>query len=110
MEAWLPTIVAVSALGIVFFYIRSSRTELRKDFADFQLDTEKEFGQIYKKREKNEEAYLQRSEHNLLCDNATLKTNDHLTREMQALKDAIFEALRKIERQIKENGNSHPTP
>ena len=105
---WLPTAVSGGLLGIIFFYIRSSRTELTKDFKEHRDHMESEITDIETQREVNKEKYLMKKEHDLLCDNASLKINQHLTEEMQSLKDSIFTILRAIQDDIaviKKNGN-----
>ena len=85
IEAWLPTIVAAGALGLVWFGIRSQRKELKND-----VDSIKE-------------TFLMKESHTLLCENASLKINEHLTQELTGLKDSIFRKLRDIENTIKDS-------
>ena len=90
IEAWLPTIVAAGALGLVWFGIRSQKKELKDDVDDVKDDVD----DVRK-------TYLNKDSHSLLCENASLKINEHLTTELASLKDSIFGKLRGIEATIK---------
>lgn len=89
IEAWIPTVVSTGALGLVWFSFRSQKNRTDKQMDDIS---------------KHQKEYLTEVKHSLLCENATLKGNEHLTKEMTMLKDEIFKELRKLEKLIKENG------
>ena len=94
IEQWVPTIVCAGALGLVWFGIRSQKKELKDD-----MDDVKEGVDDVRK------TYLNKDSHSLLCENASLKINEHLTTELIGLKDSIFAKLRDIEKTIKEKDN-----
>ena len=85
IEQWLPTMVAAGALGLVWFGIRAQKKEVKDDVDNIK------------------EVYLKKNDHGLLCENAALKVNQHLTEELTNLKDAIFGELRSIKTTIKNN-------
>ena len=89
IEAWIPTAVSTGALGLVWFSFRSQKNRTDKQMDEFV---------------KNKEKYLTEPTHSLLCENATLKGNEHLTKEVTVLKDEIFSELRKLEKIIRDNG------
>lgn len=88
IEAWVPTIVSGGALGLVYFGIRSQRKELKNEVDGV--------------KEELKENYLETNDHTLLCENASLKINKHLTKELSGLKDDIFVRLRELEGTIRE--------
>lgn len=85
-ETWLPTIVAGGALGLVWFGFRTQKKELKDDVKMVK------------------ETYLKEETHGLLCENTSLKINEHLTKEMTKLKDEVFGKFRDLEKAIKDNG------
>lgn len=92
IEAWLPTIVAAGALGLVWFGIRSQKKELKTDVDDVKDDVDDV-----------KETFLKKDEHELRCENASLKVNKHLTAELTLLKNDIFSRFRSLEKTIKDN-------
>ena len=50
------------------------------------------------------QTHMTEKDHALLCENAQLKMREHITHEMNTLKDDTFSYLRNIEKLIK-NGN-----
>ena len=89
IEAWVPTAISTGALTFVWFSFRSQKSRADKQMDDIS---------------KHQKEYLTEVKHSLLCENATLKSNEHLTKEVTMIKDEIFKELRKLEKLIKENG------
>ena len=89
IEAWVPTLVSSGALGLVWFGFRTQKTRTDKRIDDI---------------EKNQEKYIPEETHKLICENATLKTNEHLTKELTELKEEICTELRSLEKLIRSNG------
>ena len=89
IEAWVPTIVSGGALGLVWLGFRTQKTRTDNRIDDI---------------EKNQEKYIPEEKHKLICENATLKTNEHLTAELKALKEEICIELRSLEKLIRNNG------
>ena len=85
IEQWIPTIVCGGALGLIWFGIRGHRKEVDSDVDDVKED------------------YLRKDEHELRCENASLKVNEHLTAELTSFKNDIFKELRSINTTIKNN-------
>ena len=98
IEAWAPTIVALLALGGMFYYMKTSNERIDKEIKDIELQ-----------REVNKDLYLRKQEHTLLCENSQLKTHQHITDEITKLQDVLFKAIRQIQSdigEIKKNGES----
>ena len=89
IEAWIPTAVSTGALGLVWFGFRTQKTRTDKRIDDIE--------------EKQDKCILEET-HKLICENATLKTNEHLSAELKALKEEIFTELRSLEKLIRNNG------
>ena len=89
IEAWVPTIVSSGALGLVWLGFRTQKTRTDNRIDDIE--------------EKQGKCILEET-HKLICENATLKTNEHLTAELAALKKEICTELRSLEKAIKNNG------
>jgi len=86
MENWLPTIISGGALTLVWLGIRTQRKEVKDEIN--RVDAEG----------------LKKVEHSLMCENVSLKINQHLTFELTKLKDSLFTELRDIKTTIKNNG------
>ena len=86
IEAWIPSAISSGALGLVWFGFRTQKTRTDKRIDDI------------------EEKCILEETHKLICENATLKTNEHLSAELKALKEEIFTELRSLEKLIRNNG------
>lgn len=93
-EAWIPSMIAVGALGLVWWGIRSGQAELTKKVDDM---------------EDEQDEFLTEDNHTLLCENATLKVEAHITKELVSLKDEIFGKLRDIETLVKNGPKKGPS-
>jgi hypothetical protein len=89
IEAWIPSIVSVGALGMIWAGIRT-RDQKMKD----KLDEMK----------RDQTQFLTESKHDLLCQNSSLQVEKHVTHEITLLKDEMFKELRDIKVLVK-NGN-----
>jgi len=92
--AWIPTVVAVGALGLHWFIIRSMLQTHKKENAEKMDSLQKQIQAI-------QGEYMPVATHQLLCENNTLKIKQHFNDALEALKDDVFEYLRKIENCIK---------
>ena len=90
IEAWLPSLIATGALGMLFFSMRNHKKELTKKVEDL----------------------MPKPEHELLCENASLKITAHVSKEISTLKDDIFAKLRNIEAAVGsgDGGNKQNNP
>lgn len=98
MKEWLPTIVASGSLGIVLFIIRS----WREDYIQQAELAMKKADCVDKKLP---DKYLSKTEHQQLCQIASLTIIQHFSSELNRLKDEIFGELRKTQEMIKTKNN-----
>ena len=89
IEAWVPTMVSSGALGLVWLGFRAQKVR-----SDKRIDG----------IEKAQDKCILEETHKLICENATLKTNEHLTAELTSLKEEICSELRSLEKLIRDNG------
>lgn len=78
IEAWAPTVICLLALGTVWGGIRGHKK-----------DTDKKINCV---KAENKE-YLKKESHTLLCENAALKINSHITDEFKVFKKEILDAI-----------------
>ena len=109
LQAWIPSMVAVGALGLHWFVVRSMLTGHKKDLKERIMALEDQLqGQVATieaqlKSIKTE--FMPTAQHLLVCENNTLKIREFFQHEIGQLKDDIFKYLRKIEQSI-QNGHS----
>lgn len=84
IEAWVPTVLCLGAFGVVWWGIRTHNNRI-----DNKVD-----------------GLLAEKEHDLLCENNTLKINAHFSNEMNKLKDELFKELRDMKSLIKNGRES----
>ena len=89
IEQWVPTIVSIAALGLVFWGIRTQRAEM------------------IKKVDKIEEDYLQKDDHDNLDKIQYLTIKELITDKISELKDAIFPEIRAIKDRLPRNAKDN---
>lgn len=89
VEQWLPTIVSVGALGLVFWGIRSQRSEMIKSNDNLE--------------DKVEKNYLTKELHDKLDEIQYLKLKEVISDEITKLNDVIFPELRGIKDRLPPN-------
>ena len=93
MINWIPTVLACGALGGVVVMNRISRKDAREE-------VDSSIVQIQAKVKLIESEFLPEDKHALLCENKTLKIEQHITQEITCLKDETFMLLREIQGKI----------
>lgn len=93
LTAWLPTIIALGALGVIWFYLRSAVQNLR-------AETKEELLKMHKRLNEFEDGYVSKDSHVLICRNNTLEIKAFFNQSFTELKDAIFGKIRDLEKKI----------
>jgi len=114
---WAPSVVGAAGLAGVVVMNRINRKDAKEEIGGELQAMGKDIKRIDIKQAdiRSEMAglkqeYLTESKHQLLCENASLKVNDHITKELNGLKDVFFKQLRSLDRkidQVLKNGGSH---
>ena len=90
---WVPTIVAVGAVGSLYFVIR-------KMISDFKIEIKEKITMQDEKIEKTGkelEEYMKTSEHVVICELNTLKVITEFNKSMVQWKDETFKFFRDFE-------------
>ena len=90
---WIPTIVAVGAVGSLYFVIR-------KMISDFKSETKETLKMQDEKIEKTKdslEKYMETSQHVVICELNTLKVITKVNEELTQWKDETFKFFREFE-------------
>ena len=88
MEAsWLPTSVAMGALGLIWFGMRKDRTNAKKDLREFKTEAFTEF--------------LSKQDHLQLCGKAQAELRLEIQKDLYAVKDELKNELTDIKLELR---------
>ena len=110
MEQLIPTVIATSALGLLWYYIRTSIKENKVIIKDFKNESDLRDAKLELRMESSEkeiaEKFLTKEDHARICKIDSLEMQQYFTEELTQLKDEIFKKLRELETLIKDHMNN----
>ena len=102
IEAWLPTAVSMLALGMVFFFIRSSLSTIRAETERKMSETKSQVETVAVRLSNDEEKYLTIKEHDLTCNNQRNEIKLHINEVMRMMREELKADFKEIWKQIDE--------
>jgi hypothetical protein len=89
IEAWLPTAISLSALGLVFFFIRNSLSSIRNEVMGKMQEAKLAAGVLEKRVAVDEDKYLSIKEHDLTCMGRQNEVKLHINEVMRMMREEL---------------------
>ena len=99
--SWLPSIVSVGALGVVWWGFRSDNQKCQTEQHELRKRQEQLEMKLIAYREDAHDKFLEEDTHGLICQVKTLEIKTLFTEEMSKFKDDFFSELRGLKQEIK---------
>ena len=96
IEAWLPTIVSLAALGTIFFFIKSSLSTIRAETERKMSESKEQVERVSGRLREDEREYLTIKEHDLTCSGRQNEVKLHINEVMRMMREELKADFKEI--------------
>ena len=93
---WIQTAISLSALAMIFFYLRTSGTSLKNDVEEKMAAAKKRISSVETRLSNDEREYLTKESHGLICSDNSKSLELHINRVMAKQRKDIDEKFAEI--------------
>ncbi len=98
---WIQTAICISALGMVFYYMRNNRVELKKEMKEMKTSLEEKIAAVDTRLGKDEDDYMTKEVHTHMCGQNTselkLHINNVVAQQRKDMDGKFEEMFRKLD-------------